>query len=312
MRLRRDRRRPGDTAMSEHRIDPETGVETTGHSWDGIEELNNPLPRWWLWTFYATCVWGLLYTIAYPAWPLVSGATQGLLGYSTRAEVARDIEAFEISNAELRASLVEVDLAVLPANEALHSYAVQAGASVFRNHCSQCHGSGAAGGLGYPNLLDDEWLWGGTLEDIAYTVRHGIRNEDDPDARWTEMPAFGEWMSEEELASVVSHVQSISGGEPARPDLLDLGGQLYLDNCAACHGDEGRGDRTQGAPNLTDAIWLYGGDAESLTESISYGPFGVMPPWAERLGEAQVRAVTAYVHQLGGGEEAPAGDRPAD
>ena len=291
------------------KIDEATGVETTGHSWDGIEELNNPLPRWWLWTFYATCVWGLIYTIAYPAWPLVSGATQGLLGWSARQEVARDVAAFEASNAELRASLVEVDLRVLPDNEALHGYAVQAGASVFRNHCSQCHGSGAQGAVGYPNLLDDEWIWGGMLEDIAYTVRHGIRNDVDADARWSEMPAFGEFWTEEEIAAAVAHVQSISGQEPSRPDLLPLGRQLFAEQCSACHGEQGLGDREVGAPNLTDAIWLYGGDEATLTEAITYGPFGVMPPWGDRLGEAQVRAVAAYVHQLGGGE-AQVGETP--
>lgn len=283
------------------RIDETTGVETTGHDWDGIEELNTPLPRWWLWTFYATTVWGIIYTILYPAWPLVSGATSGVFDWSTRGEVAREIEAFELSNADLTESLVGIDLAVLEENEPLHRFAISAGESVFRNNCSQCHGAGAAGvqAAGYPNLLDDDWLWGGQIADIADTVRHGIRNEDDPDARWSEMPAFGEVLEEPEIASLVSHVRGLSGLEEA-PD--PAGAELFLDNCASCHGDDGMGDREVGAPNLTDAIWLYGGTPEAVEQTIVYSRFGVMPPWGDRLGEAQVRAVAAYVHGLGGGE----------
>ncbi|WP_055084132.1 cytochrome-c oxidase, cbb3-type subunit III, partial [Jannaschia donghaensis] len=258
------------------RIDEETGTETTGHSWDGIEELNTPLPRWWLWTFYATIVWGLVYVVLFPAWPLVSGATTGILGWSTRAEVAADIDRVALSNADLIDSLVATDLAVLPANEELHRFAVSAGSSVFANNCSQCHGRGAAGvqAAGYPNLLDDDWLWGGTLEEIATTVRHGIRNEDDPDARWSQMPAFDEVLSDEEIAALTAHVRSLS--ELAQPDAD--GALLYADNCASCHGDAGLGDREQGAPNLTDAIWLYGGDEASVEYTIRNARFGVMPP----------------------------------
>ncbi|MFD0857591.1 cytochrome-c oxidase, cbb3-type subunit III [Roseovarius aquimarinus] len=283
------------------RIDQETGTETTGHSWDGIEELNTPLPRWWLWTFYATIVWGIIYTILYPAWPLVSGTTRGVLEWSTRSLVAEQIEAVNLANAELNESLVNVDLGVLPENENLHRYAISAGASVFANNCSQCHGAGAAGvqAAGYPNLLDDDWLWGGTLTDIAYTVRHGIRNEDDPDARWSQMPAFGDLLEKDEIAALTAHVRSYSGLAEGSEE----GEQLYLDNCASCHGDNGMGMREMGAPNLTDAIWLYGGTEEAVTETITHSRFGVMPPWGERLGEEDVRAVAAYVHSRGGGED---------
>ncbi|WP_298436386.1 cytochrome-c oxidase, cbb3-type subunit III [uncultured Jannaschia sp.] len=286
--------------MSDKKIDDATGTETTGHVWDGIEELNTPLPRWWLWTFYATIVWGVIYTILFPAWPLISGATAGVLGYSTRAEVAAEIERVALSNADLTESLVATDLAVLPANEELLRFAVSAGESVFANNCSQCHGRGAAGvqAAGYPNLLDDDWLWGGTLDEIAFTVRHGIRNETDPDARWSEMPAFGEILEDGEIAALTAHVRNLGGLSEADA----AGAELYLDNCAACHGDAGLGDRELGAPNLTDAIWLYGGDPEAVEYSIRNARFGVMPPWADRLGEAQVRAVAAYVHGLGGGE----------
>jgi len=292
-----------DRPKDAHRIDEATGTETTGHVWDGIEELNTPLPRWWLWTFYATVVWGVIYTILFPAWPLLTGATAGVLGYSTRGEVAAEIDSVALSNAELTESLTNVDLAVLEENEVLHRFAVSAGRSVFLANCSQCHGAGAAGvqAAGYPNLLDDGWLWGGGIDDIAFTVRHGIRNEADPDARWSEMPAFGDLLTEEEIATLVAHVRGLSDADAAP---VAGGDTLFLDNCAACHGEDGRGDRELGAPDLTDAIWLYGGSPEAVEHTIRHARFGVMPPWGGRLGEAQVRAVAAYVHGLGGGERA--------
>lgn len=276
---------------------------TTGHSWDGIEEFDNPLPRWWLWVFYATIIFAIFYTIAYPAWPLIKGATPGLLGYSTRAEVAKDIAAVETANADVVARLVSADLGAVPGDAELNRFAVQAGAAVFRNNCSQCHGSGAAGvqAAGYPNLLDDAWLWGGALDDIYYTVAHGIRNETDPDARYSQMPAFGEMLPQEDITAVVQHVRALSGQEHDAA-LAEQGAVVFAENCAACHGEAGGGDRTQGAPALNDAIWLYGGDVATLTETVTNARFGVMPAWQGRLREADIRAVTLYVHQLGGGE----------
>ena len=277
--------------------------ETTGHEWDGIEEFNNPLPRWWLWTFYLTIIWGIGYTIAYPAWPLIQDATPGLLGYSTRAEVAEEISRVEAANADIQARLTSVELTEISADPELQQYAVNAGAAVFRSWCSQCHGSGAAGvqAAGYPSLLDDDWLWGGDIEAIHYTIAHGIRNTEDLDARFSEMPAYGDILSEEEIAQVVAYVQQISGQE-ADATLASAGAEIFLDNCAACHGDNGEGIRDLGAPNLTDAIWLYGGDAEALTYQIVNARNGVMPPWNNRLSEAEIRAVATYVHGLGGGE----------
>jgi cytochrome c oxidase cbb3-type subunit 3 len=277
--------------------------ETTGHEWDGIKEYNNPLPRWWLWTFYGTIVWAVLYTIAYPAWPMIARATPGLLGYSTRAEVAADIQAFRDANADLETRLVAADLTAIPADPELNNFAVRGGAAVFRTNCSQCHGSGAAGALGYPNLLDDDWLWGGDLESIHATVAHGIRNTTDDEARYSEMPRFGadELLSDEEIDQVVQHVLAISN-QPHDASLAEAGAAIFADNCIACHGEEGLGDTALGAPNLTDAIWLYGGDVASVTESVANARFGVMPNWNTRLSEAQIRQVTVYVHQLGGGE----------
>ena len=287
--------------MSNKSANTKPEVSTTGHEWDGIEELNNPLPRWWLWTFYLTIIWGIGYVIAYPAWPLINGATQGVLGYSTRAEVAAEIDRFAAANEGIEAQLVAADLTEIGAVPELNSYANNAGSAVFRTWCAQCHGSGAAGAKGYPNLLDNDWLWGGEIEEIYLTIAHGIRNEDDPDARYSEMPAFDEILEDEDIAAVVAHVRNISGQEYDAA-LAEHGAVVYEENCAACHMEDGSGDRFQGAPNLKDAIWLYGGDEATLEETVRYSRFGVMPPWTDRLSEAEIRAVSVYVHQLGGGE----------
>lgn len=287
--------------MTNKKVDDATGVETTGHEWDGIRELNNPLPRWWLWSLYACIVWAIGYSIAYPAWPMISGATTGLLGYSTRGEVAKEITAHEAKNLSLVADLLAADLPSLQPGDDLHRYAVARGGSVFRAQCSQCHGSGAAGAKGYPNLRDDDWLWGGDLESIIATIDHGVRNETDGDARWSEMPAFEEILSDEEIDSVVAFVQSLSA--PVEDvTLAAAGASVFADNCSACHGETGQGDREIGAPNLADAIWLYGDDPASLVETIREARFGVMPAWGQRLSDEDVSAVAIYVHNLGGGE----------
>ncbi len=286
-------------------------VGTTGHIWDGIEELNNPLPRWWVWVFYATIVWGVGYTIAYPAWPLIKGATPGLLGYSTRAEVAKDIAAVDEANAELMTQLAAADLSTITDDPELHGFAVNGGRAIFASHCSQCHGSGAAGvqAGGYPNLLDDDWLWGGMIDDIAYVVTHGIRNEQSPDALYSQMPAFGtdDLLDRQEIDAVVEHVLALSNQDHDAA-LAEIGAEVFYDNCAACHGDNGEGMQDLGAPNLSDAIWLYGGDRETIYTSVYESRFGVMPAWSSEyrsgggLNQAQINAVSAYVHQLGGGQ----------
>jgi len=295
--------------MSKH--DKENDVGTTGHEWDGIEELNNPLPRWWLWILYLTIVWAVGYTIAYPAWPMVKGATTGLLGYSTRAEVAEDIARVDAANADILARLSSVDLTAISDDAELEGFAINAWASIFAANCSQCHGRGAAGvqAGGYPNLLDDDWLWGGEIEEIAYTVTHGIRNEQSFDSRYSQMSAFGVdgILTDDEIDSVVQHVLAISG-QDYDADLASAGAELFLDNCASCHGDNGEGMLDIGAPNLSDAIWLYGGDEDTIRTSIYNARFGVMPAWSEEyrsaggLSTAEINAVATYVHQLGGAQ----------
>ena len=280
-------------------------VETTGHSWDGIEEYDNPMPRWWVWVFYATIVWGVGYSIAYPAWPLIKEATPGLLGSSSRADVEAEIAGVDAANAAIKDKLIATDLNAIGADTELAGFAERAGAAVFRTNCAQCHGSGAAGfeGKGYPNLLDDDWLWGGTMEDIHLTVTHGIRNTTDPDARYSEMPKFGTdgILDETQIAQVAEHVLAISGQEHDAT-LAAEGATVFADNCAACHMEDGSGDRAQGAPKLTDAIWLYGGSREKIIETVTKARFGVMPNWNHRLSEDEIRAVAYYVHSRGGGE----------
>jgi len=276
-------------------------IKTTGHSYDGIEELNTPLPRWWLWTFYLTIVWGVIWTILYPAWPLIHGATPGILHWSTRADVAAEIKTHEAKNAPLVTELDSANLATLDPNSALYHYATERGAAVFRANCIQCHGAGAAGAVGYPNLRDDDWLWGGSQDEVLYTITHGVRNTSDEDARYSQMPAFGEILSQEEISDVVEFVYSLSHKD-FDAGMAEKGKTLFADNCASCHGEEAKGGRDFGAPNLTDRIWLYGGDRATLTHTVTYARFGVMPAWGQRLSEADVRSVAVYVHSLGGGE----------
>ena len=282
--------------------------QTTGHEWDGISEYNNPLPKWWLWTFYICIIWGVGYSIAYPAWPIFKeGATPGILGASTRADVASEIDRYREANRGIQEQLVAADLTEIASNPELANYTQNAGRAIFGTWCAQCHGAGAGGNdrLGYPNLLDSDWLWGGTIEDIHYTVTHGIRNTTDPEdeARFSQMPAFGkdELLEPAQIDQVVQYVRKISGQEFDAGAATE-GETVFLDNCASCHMEDGTGDLAQGAPNLTDAIWLYGSDVAALTETVTNARFGVMPNWNERLTEADIRAVAAYVHGLGGGQ----------
>jgi cytochrome c oxidase cbb3-type subunit 3 len=283
-------------------------VETTGHSWDGIEEFNNPLPRWWVWIFYACIVWAIWYSAAYPAWPGIKSATAGYLGWSTRGQVAEEIKAAEEKNAAINEKLATVELASIAGDAELSTYAKSAGTAVFDTWCAQCHQRGGAGakGVGYPALNDDDWLWGGSMEDIHFTITHGIRNETDPaeEARYSEMPAFGrdELLETAQIEEVANFVMTLSGETPKDAAKVEAGKVVFEDNCASCHMDDGTGDRAQGAPNLSDAIWLYGGDYDTIVETVANARFGVMPNWNERLTEAQIRAVALYVHQLGGGE----------
>ncbi|GLQ36286.1 Cbb3-type cytochrome c oxidase subunit CcoP [Amylibacter marinus] len=274
---------------------------TTGHEWDGIREYDKPMPRWWLWTFFATIIFSLAYVIAYPAVPLIKGATPGLLGYSSRAQLQRSLDSVALENAEIEQLLLATPLENIAKNPSLVRYASAGGGAVFRTYCAQCHGAGAQGATGYPNLQDDDWLWGGDLAALEQTIQHGIRSDADEDTRYSEMPKFGEFLEEAQIEQLVEYLRQISGQDYLAETSANAE-VLFADNCAACHGQNGEGNHEQGAPNLKDALWLYGGDRDALRHSIANARFGVMPAWNTRITPAQIRQVTFYVHQLGGGE----------
>ncbi|MGB3832189.1 MAG: cytochrome-c oxidase, cbb3-type subunit III [Mesorhizobium sp.] len=287
--------------MSEKHIDEVSGVATTGHEWDGIRELDNPMPRWWVWTFYATIVWALAYTIAYPAWPMLTSATKGLLGYSSRVEIKNELAAADAAKQQYVDAVQAKTVAEIEADDSLREFAIAAGGAAFRVNCVQCHGSGAEGSKGFPNLNDDDWLWGGTPEQIHQTVAHGIRFASDGDTHVSDMPAFGEILEPKQITEVSAYVASLSG--PVNDQsLVEPGRQVYADNCASCHGEDGKGNRDLGAPNLTDAIWLYGSGEEAIAAQVRAPKLGVMPAWGARLGDVKVKELAVFVHSLGGGE----------
>ena len=289
---------------TEKDIDAISGVETTGHEWDGIKELNNPLPNWWRLIFYATVIWSIGYWIVYPAWPTISGYTTGVFGYSSRGEVAERISEAEAAKSGYLDRIRQASLEEIRSDEDLLNFALAGGRSAFAVNCSQCHGSGAQGFEGYPNLNDDEWLWGGDIESIHYTITHGIRNTVDDDAHYSEMPKFGTdgILDNEQIASVAAYVRMLSGQEDANVDLAAAGVELFAEQCAACHGEDGDGDVALGAPALNNAIWLYGGDRESVIETIARSRYGVMPAWGRILDDTTIKQLAVYVHSLGGGQ----------
>lgn len=282
-------------------VDQASGVETTGHEWDGIKELNNPLPRWWLWTFYGCIVWAIGYTVLFPAWPLVSSATSGVLGYSSRTDLANTMAAVQEANSGVVSRIVQAPVAEILADPELARFATAAGASAYKVNCSQCHGTGAAGGLGYPNLNDDAWIWGGSIDEIYTTIAHGVRSPTDPDTRYNIMPNFGadQLLDAPSIKQVAAYVAGLSGLDAtgAGPE----GAQLFTDNCAACHGEAGVGMPEIGGPDLTDKIWLYEGSLESITAQIERPRHGMMPAWSEKLDDATIKELAVYVHGLGGG-----------
>jgi cytochrome c oxidase cbb3-type subunit 3 len=283
-------------------IDVTTGTETTGHEWDGIKELNTPLPRWWLWVLYATIVWSIGYWMLYPAWPTLTGYTQGYLNQSQRDDVAQAVLAMKSAREEQGRLLANATLQQIEADPNLFQFAREAGKSAFGDNCATCHGSGAQGFRGYPNLNDDVWLWGGTLDDIKKTITVGIRSTH-PDSRISQMPAFGrdKLLEPAQINDLVEYVVSLSGGK-ANPEAVARATQLYAEQCASCHAADGKGLREFGGPNLTDKEWLYGGTREEIKAQIVNGRSGVMPTWGSRLDPMTIDALAVYVHSLGGGE----------
>jgi cytochrome c oxidase cbb3-type subunit 3 len=289
-------------ARSGPEIDAATGVATTGHEWDGIRELNNPLPRWWLWVFYACIVWSVGYWVVYPSWPLVSGYAGGVLGWSSRESVDEALAALGAQRGTLMTKLAETPVVEANADPQLLAFSQALGRTAFGDNCAPCHGAGGGGARGYPNLVDDDWVWGGSLEQIQQTITHGVRNAD-ADSRQGVMPAFVRdgMLPAEEVPVVVEYVRSIAGLDVLPGADLAKGKEIFEANCASCHGPEGHGNQELGAPSLVDPIWLYGADRKDMIETVRNGRGGVMPAWGGRLDPTTIKALTIYVHALGGG-----------
>lgn len=280
-----------------------TGTRTTGHEWDGIKELNTPLPKWWLFTFYASIAFSVLWWILYPAWPSLTGHTRGILGSDQRLEVKERLAEARARQQVWLDRIAARTPAEIKADPDLARFAMVGGAAAFGTNCAPCHGVGGQGQGFFPALVDDDWIWGGSLEAIETTIRHGIRNADDPEARVSAMPAFGAdgILDRGQIRDLTQHVVRLSGraGEPAA---AERGAALYAENCASCHGEDGGGNMDLGAPSLKDAIWLYGSEPEQIEAQIWRARQGVMPPWQGRLPEETIKMLAIYVHSLGGGQ----------
>lgn len=292
--------------MSERERDDHTGTETTGHEWDGIKELDTPLPRWWLWTWYGSILAAIVYWVLMPAWPGLTGYTRGILGQSDRAQVVQDLGGLAKQRHAGESRLRTATLQQIEADPELQSYAMQVGASVFGDNCATCHGAGGAGAKGYPNLRDDVWLWGGSLDAIQHTIQVGVRSGH-PQARGaTVMPAFGrdQMLDDAKITDLTEYVVALSGRK-ADGAAVARARQTFTDQCVACHGPAGTGDVTRGIPNLTDAEWLYGSSREAIRDQIWNGRNGVMPTWEARFSPETVKALAVYVHANAGGVAEP-------
>ncbi len=291
-----------DNAQPE--IDAHTGTATTGHEWDGIKELNTPLPRWWLWTFYASIVFAIGYMFAYPALPLWGAGTPGLLGWHSRASVASDLDGLKTLRAGIMGKLSAASLEDIEKTPELLTAARAAGGAAFANNCAPCHGAGGQGSKGFPNLNADRWIWGGTLAAIQQTITHGIRWDADSETRTSAMPSFGKdgILSDVEVAQAAGFVRTLDGLTPDKGVDVAKGALVFAANCSPCHGVDGKGNQQMGAPNLTTHVWLYGSDTSDIVHRIDVGGGGVMPAWGQKLDPATIKALAVYVHTLGGGQ----------
>ena len=289
--------------MADKEIDAPTGVETTGHSWDGIKELNNPLPRWWVTTLWLCVIWAVGYWIFMPSWPGITGYLKGTRNHSERANVEKILANVDIERgAQMKRLLGAGSIDAIESDPDLLQFAMTAGDSLFGDNCATCHGAGGQGNNGYPSLVDDDWLWGGALSDIQTTIRFGVRSTH-PQTRFNQMLAFGQSgaLAPDQIADLVEYVLENSG-QDANQTAAARGAPLFAQQCSSCHGADGKGNPALGAPNLTDGIWLYGGARSDIQRSVHFGRGGVMPGWTGRLAEEQITALAVYVHSLGGGE----------
>ena len=287
----------------EPEIDRLTGQKTTGHQWDGIKELNTPLPKWWLYVFYATIVFSLIYVVLYPAIPSLTGHTRGILGYDQREQLEASLADQAAARAQYIDRIAVSELADIQSDVELATFALAGGETAFADNCVPCHGLGGAGqDGGYPSLADDDWLWGGTLDDIHLTLQVGIR-ANHPQTRNSMMPAYGvlNMLDDGQIGDVAHYVLTLGGGAAEDAEAAARGAETYNVQCVACHGADGAGNTLLGAPALNDQIWLYGGSHAEISAQIHEPRHGVMPPWG-RLGDDTIKMLTLYVHSLGGGE----------
>jgi len=297
--------------------DPLSGVETTGHVWDGIQELNNPAPRWWLIIFIVTVIWSIGYWVVYPTLIVKRGETSGMFGWSSLRQLHESQAEIQARRDAKVKNFDALSLEEIHNAPDLYEFAKAGGQALFKENCAPCHGSGAAGGRGYPNLNDDDWIWGGTLQDVYVTLQHGIRAQDE-ETRSSMMPAFGKdgILNKAQIQQVAAYVLSLSGQKTSlAADTQAAAATLYAENCASCHGEKGEGMRDMGAPRLNDAIWLYGGSHDEVVAQISRPKSGVMPNWASRLPDASIKQLAIYVDSLGGTQKnapAPEAAPPAD
>lgn len=277
-----------------------TGTDTTGHEWDGLKELNTPLPKWWLYVFYATIAFALAWVVLYPALPF-RGAT-GVTGWIAREAIGPVLEEQRARQEPMLARIRAATPAQVAADPELRAFALAGGRVAFANNCAGCHGAGGQGATGgFPSLADDEWLWGGSFDAIAQTIRHGIRNTEDPQARASIMPPYAAMLQPAQIADVAEYVLSLSG-RSTDAAAAGRGRETYAQQCVACHMPNGQGNRLLGAPNLTDQVWLYGSDKAAIQRQVASPRMGVMPAWGGRLDPATVTMLTVYVHALGGGQ----------
>lgn len=281
--------------------DSVTGRMTTGHEWNGIEELETPIPRVVIFFLIVTTLFGIGYWIAMPAWPLWSTYTKGILGIDQRQIVAEQVAEAHKDRALWVDKIMALDFAAIQADPDLMHRVGLAGRTLFEDNCAACHGVEATGGPGFPNLTAKAWLWGGEPDKIAETIRIGINSTND-DTRVSQMAAFGRdgVLDVAQISNVVAYVRSLSGlgDSAAEAESITAGKELFAANCVSCHGEDAKGKQDVGAPNLTDKYWIYGGDLDSVFTSVYAGRQGHMPHWDTRLSPADIKILTLYVEAL--------------
>jgi cytochrome c oxidase cbb3-type subunit III len=290
--------------MAQREFDELSKQYTTGHSWDGIAELDNPVPNWWIATFLACILVAILYLWLYPSAPMMHSFYPGLLGYSQEKAVAQAQADAAAAQTTWRNKIAAMPLAAIEADDSTRRFAESAGRAIFLQNCAPCHGQNAQGQAGlFPNLADNDWIWGGKLDDIYTTLQHGIRN-DDPDSRSTQMPSFGadNILNATQIGQVADYVLTLRDPSQADSRKSLPGAQIFSDNCVSCHGDHGQGSHDFGAMALNGQVWLYGGAKEDIMRQVYRPRLGVMPSFGKRLDDVERKLVTVYVHTLGGGE----------